>query len=99
VYNYQYGSIDDTRYRKKRLGSRSFSERCNEAHMPSVVTHAVVQHHIRNSAGKPGNLNLVTYSLISMLVIAIIHQKKKGDVKERCLDMTAMPTFLHKLND
>lgn len=60
---------------QKQLGSRPLSERCNEAHRSSVVTYEVGQQHIRNSAVE--SLELSTYCLTSMIVIATIHQKRK----------------------
>jgi hypothetical protein len=42
---------------------------------------------------------LSTYCLISMLVIAIIQQKRKMMLTRRCLDVTVMPTFLNKYHD
>jgi len=47
------------------------------------LDYAVGQQHIRNSAVESQELS--TYCLISMLVIATIHQKKKDDGKEEML--------------
>lgn len=61
------------------------------------LTHAVGQQHIRNSAMESQELS--TYCLITMLVIAIIQQKRKMLCTRRCLDVTVMPTFLNKYHD